>query len=63
MKDIHKKMFWRGVVDIPVSSQDLEQLYSDAATLISECDGLVITAGAGIGIDSGLPDYRGLLGF
>ena len=63
MNDIHREMFWRGVVDSPVSTHELELIYNDAATLISECDGLVITAGAGIGIDSGLPDYRGLLGF
>lgn len=35
----------------------------DAAELISQADGLVITAGAGIGVDSGLPDFRGDRGF
>ena len=34
-----------------------------AATLISQADGLLITAGAGMGIDSGLPDFRGEKGF
>jgi NAD-dependent SIR2 family protein deacetylase len=34
-----------------------------AADLISQADGLLITAGAGIGIDSGLPDFRGERGF
>ncbi|CAN5384215.1 hypothetical protein BH11PSE11_BH11PSE11_11650 [soil metagenome] len=34
-----------------------------AAALISDADGLVITAGAGMGIDSGLPDFRGANGF
>jgi NAD-dependent SIR2 family protein deacetylase len=34
-----------------------------AATLIGEADGLVITAGAGIGVDSGLPDFRSNDGF
>lgn len=34
-----------------------------AATLISEADGLLITAGAGMGVDSGLPDFRGAHGF
>lgn len=34
-----------------------------AADLISEADSLVITAGAGMGVDSGLPDFRGKEGF
>ena len=34
-----------------------------AATAISEADGLLITAGAGMGVDSGLPDFRGDKGF
>jgi len=34
-----------------------------AATLISQADGLLITAGAGMGVDSGLPDFRGEKGF
>src|SRR5574343_457016 len=33
------------------------------ATWISQADGLLITAGAGMGIDSGLPDFRGPGGF
>jgi NAD-dependent SIR2 family protein deacetylase len=37
--------------------------YQRCAELISEADGLLITAGAGIGIDSGLPDFRGPQGF
>ena len=36
---------------------------SRAASLIAEADGLLITAGAGIGVDSGLPDFRGNEGF
>ncbi len=35
----------------------------EAAELISQADSLLITAGAGIGIDSGLPDFRGDKGF
>ncbi|MBA5606011.1 NAD-dependent deacetylase [Duganella sp. FT3S] len=35
----------------------------DAAELISQADGLLITAGAGISIDSGMPDFRGDRGF
>lgn len=34
-----------------------------AARLIEAADGLLITAGAGMGIDSGLPDFRGPQGF
>jgi hypothetical protein len=34
-----------------------------AADLISQADALVIAVGAGIGVDSGLPDFRGKTGF
>jgi NAD-dependent SIR2 family protein deacetylase len=34
-----------------------------AARLIAAADGLLITAGAGMGVDSGLPDFRGRAGF
>jgi NAD-dependent SIR2 family protein deacetylase len=34
-----------------------------AARAIEKADGLLITAGAGMGIDSGLPDFRGEGGF
>lgn len=34
-----------------------------AARLIEAADGLIITAGAGMGVDSGLPDFRGTQGF
>ena len=34
-----------------------------AASLIRDADGLLITAGAGMGVDSGLPDFRGDSGF
>jgi NAD-dependent SIR2 family protein deacetylase len=34
-----------------------------AATTIAEADALLITAGAGMGVDSGLPDFRGDTGF
>jgi len=34
-----------------------------AADLIDKADGLLITAGAGMGVDSGLPDFRGREGF
>ncbi|TDN68818.1 NAD-dependent SIR2 family protein deacetylase [Paraburkholderia sp. BL10I2N1] len=34
-----------------------------AAAWLREADGLLITAGAGMGVDSGLPDFRGSEGF
>lgn len=34
-----------------------------AARWLAEADGLLITAGAGMGVDSGLPDFRGREGF
>ena len=34
-----------------------------AASLIESADALVIAAGAGMGVDSGLPDFRGTTGF
>jgi len=42
---------------------DLEVGYEQAAAAISEARALVITAGAGMGVDSGLPDFRGNEGF
>jgi NAD-dependent SIR2 family protein deacetylase len=38
-------------------------LIIQAARLIANADGLLITAGAGMGVDSGLPDFRGNEGF
>jgi NAD-dependent SIR2 family protein deacetylase len=37
--------------------------FEKAAALIRQADGLIITAGAGMGVDSGLPDFRGDHGF
>ena len=42
---------------------DLVPLYNAAERLIGQADALVICAGAGIGVDSGLPDFRGPGGF
>jgi NAD-dependent SIR2 family protein deacetylase len=36
---------------------------AEAAAVIRGADGILITAGAGIGVDSGLPDFRGDNGF
>ena len=37
--------------------------YQKAANIIKEAKYLLITAGAGMGVDSGLPDFRGVEGF
>jgi NAD-dependent SIR2 family protein deacetylase len=42
---------------------DHRNAYLHAAELIAGADALVIAAGAGIGVDSGLPDFRGKDGF
>lgn len=41
----------------------LEHIFETAADIISGADALVIAAGAGIGVDSGLPDFRSNNGF
>jgi NAD-dependent SIR2 family protein deacetylase len=45
--------------DGPMTTAAFEQ----AAQWIRAADGLLITAGAGMGVDSGLPDFRGAEGF
>ncbi len=40
-----------------------DDAFAACADLIDRADGLVITAGAGMGVDSGLPDFRGDTGF
>ncbi len=42
---------------------DLTERYRRAAEAIKNARALVITAGAGMGVDSGLPDFRGDRGF
>ncbi|QDT63029.1 SIR2 family NAD-dependent protein deacylase [Calycomorphotria hydatis] len=41
----------------------MDKLVSQAASAISSAEVLFITAGAGMGVDSGLPDFRGNEGF
>ena len=41
----------------------IEPRYAEAAEIIRNADAMVITAGAGMGVDSGLPDFRGNQGF
>ena len=46
------------------SMQDVvDENLSRAADWLQAADGLLITAGAGMGVDSGLPDFRGTEGF
>jgi NAD-dependent SIR2 family protein deacetylase len=40
-----------------------DRAYDEAAKAIREADALVVAAGAGMGVDSGLPDFRGPEGF
>ncbi len=42
---------------------ELESLYARAAEAIRSAEALLIGAGAGMGVDSGLPDFRGDTGF
>lgn len=42
---------------------DLQKNYNDAASVIKNAKAIVVTAGAGMGVDSGLPDFRGDKGF
>src|SRR5688572_19136713 len=42
---------------------DLHECCQRAAAAIREADALLIGAGAGMGVDSGLPDFRGNEGF
>ena len=41
----------------------LDDLLQEAATAIARAGALLVTAGAGMGVDSGLPDFRGPEGF
>ncbi|WP_374350921.1 NAD-dependent deacetylase [Chitinimonas sp.] len=43
----------------PTASEQLAR----ASALLEQADGLLVTAGAGMGVDSGLPDFRGNEGF
>jgi len=42
---------------------NIKQNLEKAKQLLQECDAIFITAGAGMGVDSGLPDFRGVEGF
>lgn len=45
------------------TDESLAEKYQRAAQAILEADGLLIAVGAGMGVDSGLPDFRGSEGF
>ncbi len=42
---------------------NIQDRIAHAADLIRQTDAIVVGAGAGMGIDSGLPDFRGPNGF
>lgn len=43
--------------------EKLDKMIKKAADAIAKADAVIITAGAGMGVDSGLPDFRGVEGF
>ena len=43
--------------------KSLQEAILQAKEIIKNADAIVITAGAGMGVDSGLPDFRGDQGF
>lgn len=55
----------QGVVcrDMSNPTSTLQASHQRAANLIQTADALIIAAGAGMGVDSGLPDFRGNRGF
>jgi NAD-dependent SIR2 family protein deacetylase len=44
-------------------NSDFTDAVHRAAEMISAADGVIVAAGAGMGVDSGLPDFRGVEGF
>merc|ERR1719160_2323131 len=44
------------------SDAEVKQALARVAKALRECDAWVVTAGAGMGVDSGLPDFRGTTG-
>jgi len=42
---------------------NIEDRVKQASAAIQAADALLVTAGAGMGVDSGLPDFRGKQGF
>src|SRR3712207_5779561 len=46
-----------------MSDSPVNDAIGRAVELLAQADALVIAAGAGMGVDSGLPDFRGNIGF
>lgn len=46
-----------------MTNRDIEGLIAKAAQIVRDADAIIIAAGAGMGVDSGLPDFRGKSGF
>lgn len=44
-------------------NNEMDGMIMHAREIIAECDAVIIFAGAGMGVDSGLPDFRGNEGF
>ena len=47
----------------PPTQMTKNDVFRDAAKYIHNAKHLLITAGAGMGVDSGMPDFRGKEGF
>lgn len=47
----------------PTAQKRMTDFFHRAADLIAQADAIIIAAGAGMGVDSGLPDFRGNAGF
>lgn len=45
------------------AAPSLDESIKAAATLLNDADAVLVTCGAGLGVDSGLPDFRGPQGF
>ena len=50
-------------MQVPSGDAKLTAAVEHAASLIEQADALIVAAGAGMGVDSGLPDFRGTEGF
>lgn len=46
-----------------MQTDEIERYLKQAREIIASADAVLITAGAGVGVDSGLPDFRGNEGF
>ncbi len=46
-----------------MESDEIERYLAQAREIVESADAVLITAGAGMGVDSGLPDFRGNSGF